>query len=58
LKEISIEKELKMGLVGQPVRIALTGSAQAPGLGEIIMVLGTEETIRRIQKAREYVRAK
>jgi glutamyl-tRNA synthetase len=58
LKEISIEKELKMGLVGQPIRIALSGSAQAPGLGEIIMALGADETIRRIQQAREYVAAK
>jgi len=55
LKEISIELGVKMGLVGQPIRIALSGSAQAPGLGEIIMALGLEETIRRIQKARAFV---
>lgn len=55
LKEISIEKELKMGLVGQPIRIALSGSAQAPGLGEIIMALGVSETVKRIKSAREYL---
>jgi glutamyl-tRNA synthetase len=55
LKEISLELELKMGLVGQPIRIALSGSAQAPGLGEIVMALGLEETVRRIQKARAFV---
>jgi glutamyl-tRNA synthetase len=55
LKEISIELEVKMGLVGQPIRIALSGSAQAPGLGEIIVALGLEETIRRVQKARAFV---
>ncbi|MDD2365617.1 MAG: glutamate--tRNA ligase [Desulfuromonadaceae bacterium] len=58
MKEISAEKELKMGLVGQPIRIALSGSAQAPGLGEIIMALGIEETVTRIRKAREYVAAR
>ncbi|HIJ95701.1 MAG TPA: glutamate--tRNA ligase [Desulfuromonadales bacterium] len=55
LKEISLDLELKMGLVGQPVRIALSGSAQAPGLGEIIVALGLKETISRIQKARAFV---
>lgn len=58
LKEISVEKELKMGLVGQPIRIALSGCAQAPGLGEIIMALGKEETIKRIEKAKAYIAAK
>lgn len=53
-KEICAENGWKMGQVGQPVRIALSGGTQAPGIGEIVVTLGVEESVRRIQKAREY----
>jgi glutamyl-tRNA synthetase len=54
-KEVCTENGWKMGQVGQPTRIALSGGTQAPGIGEIVVTLGLEETIRRIQKAREFV---
>ncbi len=54
-KEVCTENGWKMGQVGQPVRIALSGGTQAPGIGEIVMTLGIEETVRRILKARESV---
>jgi glutamyl-tRNA synthetase len=57
-KEICSENEWKMGQVGQPVRIALSGGTQAPGIGEIVVTLGVEETIRRINKARVYIAEK
>ncbi|HPX60835.1 MAG TPA: glutamate--tRNA ligase [Deltaproteobacteria bacterium] len=50
-KEICSENGWKMPQVGQPVRIALSGGTQAPGIGEIVMTLGKDETIRRIQRA-------
>ena len=57
-KEICAENGWKMGQVGQPVRIALSGGTQAPGIGEIVVTLGMEETLRRIQKTCEYVAGK
>ena len=57
-KDVCSENGWKMGQVGQPVRIALSGGTQAPGIGEIVATRGTEETIRRIQKAREYTGAR
>jgi glutamyl-tRNA synthetase len=54
-KEVCTENGWKMGQVGQPVRIALSGGTQAPGIGEIVETLGVEETIRRIQRMREFV---
>lgn len=53
-KEICTEKGWKMPQVGQPVRIALSGGTQAPGIGEIIITLGIEESVRRIKKAGAY----
>jgi glutamyl-tRNA synthetase len=57
-KEVCTENSWKMGQVGQPTRIALSGGTQAPGIGEIVVTLGIEETIRRIQKARDYIAQK
>jgi glutamyl-tRNA synthetase len=57
-KEVCSENGWKMGQVGQPVRIALSGGTQAPGIGEIVVTLGVEETIRRIQRAQEFVAGK
>ena len=54
-KEICAEQGWKMGQVGQPVRIALSGGTQAPGIGEIVATLGIDETVRRIQRVREFV---
>ncbi len=42
------ENELKMPLVGKPLRAALLGTTQAPSLGEILWVLGKEESIHRL----------
>jgi glutamyl-tRNA synthetase len=56
-KEICAGKGWKMGQVGQPVRIALSGGTQAPGIGEIVEALGIDETVRRLSRAREAVAA-
>lgn len=56
-KEICADNGWKMPQVGQPTRIALSGGTQAPGIGEIVEVLGVEEAVRRITKAREVVTA-
>jgi glutamyl-tRNA synthetase len=56
-KEICGENGWKMPQVGQPTRIALSGGTQAPGIGEIVQVLGVAEAVRRINTARESVAA-
>lgn len=48
LKGLCQDKGWKMPQVGQPVRIALSGGTQAPGIGEIVSVLGCAETRRRL----------
>ncbi|MBC7963022.1 MAG: glutamate--tRNA ligase [Steroidobacteraceae bacterium] len=57
-KEICIEKGWKMPQVGQPVRIALSGGTQAPGIGEIVATLGVTETVSRIRMAGVFVAGK
>lgn len=52
-KELCTENNWKMPQVGQPLRIALSGSTQAPGIGEIVMALGIAETVARIERAKK-----
>lgn len=42
---------LKLGKIAQPLRVALTGKTVSPGIFEIILVLGKEKTLSRIDAA-------
>ncbi len=41
---------LGMGKVAQPLRVALTGAAASPALGETLAILGRESVLRRIDR--------
>lgn len=53
--EILAERGLALGNLAQPVRVALTGSTASPGIYEVIAVLGKERTLKRLNKALEYI---
>ncbi len=42
---------LKLGQIAQPLRAAVTGSSQSPGLFEVMETLGRDETLGRIDDA-------
>ncbi len=42
-------EELKLGKVAQPLRAALTGTTQSPGIFDILVVLGKSESLARIK---------
>ncbi len=46
---------IKMVKVAQPVRLALTGRSAAPGIYEMLMILGKEESLDRIEKIIELI---
>ena len=52
------EKEIKLGKIAQPLRVALTGKTASPGLFEVMDVLGQDEVVRRIGNAIEHIRTK
>jgi glutamyl-tRNA synthetase len=41
-------EKLGLGKVAQPLRAALTGTTASPGIFEVMVVLGSEETLGRI----------
>lgn len=50
IKDILTTHSLKMPQVGMPLRAALVGTMQAPGVGELLSVFGKEESLRRIRE--------
>ncbi len=47
------ERDIKMGKLAQPVRVALTGGTVSPGIYETLGVVGRELSLTRIQDAAE-----
>ena len=43
--------DLKMGKLAQPVRVAVTGTAQSPGIFMTLEVLGRDRTVSRVGDA-------
>jgi glutamyl-tRNA synthetase len=52
------EKQIKLGKIAQPLRVALTGKTASPGLFEVMEVLGKEKVLRRLTNAISHIRAK
>ncbi len=52
---VAEELELKMGKVGMPLRIAMTGGQPSPSIDTIIYLLGKERAMRRIEKALDFI---
>ena len=42
---------IKLGNLAQPVRVAVTGGTESPGIFEVLEVMGKEKTMRRLEKA-------
>ncbi|MCC5859457.1 MAG: glutamate--tRNA ligase [Ectothiorhodospiraceae bacterium] len=48
--------ELKMGKVGMPLRVALTGSTSSPSIDVTLELIGREEALARIKAAVQWIR--
>jgi glutamyl-tRNA synthetase len=44
------QRDLKMGKVAQPLRVAVTGTTVSPGIGDTLELLGREKTLARIDR--------
>lgn len=43
------EKEVKLGKIAQPLRVALTGRTVSPGIFEVMELIGREESLARLR---------
>lgn len=48
-RQYADQHQTKLGLLAQPLRVALTGSTISPSIFEIMVVLGKEETLQRLE---------
>ena len=48
VRDFAEAKELKLGKVAQPLRVALTGRTTSPGVFDVLAVLGQAESLARI----------
>ena len=48
VREVSEEAGVKLGKVAQPLRAALTGRATSPGIFDVLILLGRDESLARI----------
>lgn len=49
------ELEIGMGKIGMPLRVAITGAGMSPDLGVTLEWIGQERSIKRIDKALEFI---
>ena len=52
------EREIKLGKVAQPIRVALTGKTASPGIFEVMEVLGKETVLKRLSTVITHIRNK
>jgi glutamyl-tRNA synthetase len=58
VKEWLETQDLKLKVLAQPLRVALTYRKDSPGLFEVMEVLGKERTLQRIERARDWIKNK
>jgi glutamyl-tRNA synthetase len=56
LRRLAQEEGVKAGLLINALRVGLTGQGVAPGLFEVMQVLGRERTIARLERLNKYLR--
>lgn len=50
-KAITEKHAIKLGNLAQPVRVAMTGGTESPGIFEVLEIVGKEKTLKRLEKA-------
>jgi glutamyl-tRNA synthetase len=56
VKGFCTDRGMKLGQVGPVIRVALCGTTAAPGVHEVMEVLGKERTLERLRQAGEFLK--
>ncbi len=56
LRTLAEERGIKLKVIAQPLRVAITGKTVSPGIDEVMITLGKEKVIKRINRAIEYIK--
>jgi glutamyl-tRNA synthetase len=55
-RAITEKHNIKLGNIAQPVRVAMTGGTESPGIFEVLEIVGKEKTIKRLERAIQVIR--
>ncbi len=55
LREVAESRGVKLKIIAQPLRVALTGKSVSPGIDDVMVTLGKDRVIQRIRQAVEYI---
>ncbi len=55
VERVAADLGLGMGKVGQPARVAVTGSGASPGLGDTLALVGKSRALARLERALGYI---
>ncbi len=55
IEETMTKLEIGMGKIGMPLRVAITGGGQSPGMDILCKLLGKDKCLQRIDKALEFI---
>lgn len=58
IRSVADAHEIKLGKIGQPIRVAATGGAVSPPLDVTLALLGKERAVRRLQRAVAFIAAR
>jgi glutamyl-tRNA synthetase len=58
LKAFGQERDIKLKIIAQPLRVALTGKIVSPGIDEVMVTLGKNRVVQRIKNAIAYIEAR
>ncbi len=53
IRDFADEKEVKVGVITNAIRTAITGQAVGPGLFDVLELIGKQRVIKRIKKAKD-----
>ncbi len=56
LRKTADDLQVKLKVIAQPLRVALTGKTVSPGLDEVMVTLGKDRVVKRIEEALRYIR--
>lgn len=58
VEQVAAAMQLNMGKVAQPLRVAVVGRAASPGIDVTLYLVGKQVTLRRIDRALEFIAAR
>lgn len=55
IEETAAKFEIKMGKLGQPLRVAVTGTGISPGIDDTLRLLGQKKSLARLRKGIDFI---